>query len=292
MKGAHRAGRAYARALALILCFSPYALAQDEVGDQAPYPPSETVEIAGLHVAVWRPPASPGERPPLIVYSPGFTACKTDSSFLTSALARAGYLVVAPDHRDSACSGVVPPPEPEAPFSKPQAWTDNTYRQRGRDIAGLIAALNDDGEWSAQFDASRIGLLGHSLGGYTVLSVAGARASWRIDGIRAVVAAAPLIGPLLYNGSLDRIGAPVMYQTGSKDAGTATLVKKPGGAFDKTKDSTLVEFAGASHFAWGDGAANLEGEIAAVTVAFFDAKLRGKAYDPPQSKSIALYKAK
>ncbi|HKZ95940.1 MAG TPA: hypothetical protein VJ045_03060, partial [Hyphomicrobiaceae bacterium] len=87
----------------------------------------ETVRIAGLDVAIWQPDSSAKGPFPLIVYSAGFTACNTASSFLTAALARAGYIVAAPDHRDSACAGGGGE-APEAPFGKPQAWSDKTYR--------------------------------------------------------------------------------------------------------------------------------------------------------------------
>jgi predicted dienelactone hydrolase len=252
----------------------------------------ETVQIAGLNVSVWRPAAG-GDAPlPLIVFSPGFTACSTQSSFLTAGLAAAGYLVVAPDHHDSACVGGGYEP-PEAPFGEPQAWSEGTYRQRGRDIATVLDFLKSDPRWAPRIDASRIGLMGHSLGGYTVLALAGAWPSWQRGDVKAVLALAPLIGPLLLKGRLDNIHVPVMYEVGSRDGGTTALIKKRGGAYDRTGASAyLAELKEANHFAWTDDAAKFPRENVALGTAFFDAALKGKPFARPRSDSLALFKMK
>src|SRR5262245_6953359 len=64
----------------------------------------DTLQIAGLSVAVWRPPAPRGAVP-LILFSHGFGGCATQSTFLTGALADAGYLIIAPNHADARCGG-------------------------------------------------------------------------------------------------------------------------------------------------------------------------------------------
>ena len=43
------------------------------------------------------------------------------------------------------------------------------------------------------FDWKRCGLVGHSLGGYTLLGLGGAWPSWRFDGIKAVLALSPYV---------------------------------------------------------------------------------------------------
>src|SRR4029078_10886352 len=42
-------------------------------------------------------------RYPLIVFSHGWGGCATQSVFLTEQLARAGYVVAAPNHQDAGC---------------------------------------------------------------------------------------------------------------------------------------------------------------------------------------------
>jgi predicted dienelactone hydrolase len=252
----------------------------------------ETARIEGIKVAIWAPAAKSGEPVPLIVFSHGFTACAGNSSFLTAALAKAGFVVVAPEHGDSACAGGAYR-KPEAPFDRPAAWNDTTYRQRGRDIGVVIDGLRDDPKWSARFDPRRIGLMGHSLGGYVVLAVAGGRPSWQRSEVRAVLAMAPLIGPLLDGGKLDNIRVPVMFQAGSEDAGTTALVKREGGAFDRTGEGYYAEIKGADHFAWiNDANPKVQPTIIALSIAFFDAALRGKAFVAPEGPGVAMLKEK
>ena len=241
-----------------------------------------TVRIAGLDVAIWRPDISDGGRLPLIVFSAGFTACNTASSFLAAALARAGYIVAAPEHRDSACAGGGGE-APEAPFGKPQAWSDKTYRQRGRDIAAVIDALKSDAQWSPRIDTNRIGLMGHSLGGYTVLGLAGAWPSWTRRDVKAVLALAPLIGPLLRKGKLENIAVPVMYQAGARDGGTSALIRRGGGAYDRTRAAYFVELKGANHFAWTDSAHTSHAPIVSYALAFFEAHLKALPFARPRT---------
>ena len=151
---------------------SAEAIAEERDDFRDPNDRHETIRIGALSVAIWQP-AEPSAAPlPLIVFSAGFTACGRDAAFLTARIADAGYIVAAPEHKDSACAGGAFI-EPEAPFGKPQAWSDKTYRQRGRDIAAVIDALKSDPRWAPRIDAARIGLMGHSLGGHVVLALAG-----------------------------------------------------------------------------------------------------------------------
>ena len=238
---------------------------------------------------VWRPAG--GGRYPLLVFSHGFTACADQAPLLAELVAAAGYVLAAPEHRDSPCAGGGYA-APEAPFGKPAQWTENTYRARGQDIARLIDALEASPEWAARLDFSHIGLMGHSLGGHVVLALAGALPSWRRDDVKAVIAMAPLIGPLLAKGKLEEVGAPVMYQVGSRDAGTTALVKRKGGAYDRTKSTYLVEIKGADHFAWAAGDAILQRDIAALCIAFLNAELKGMAFARPRAAAVGIFRKK
>lgn len=251
----------------------------------------EQVRIGALRVSVWHPAELGTARFPLIVFSPGFTVCGKDTALLSARLAEAGYIVAAPDHKDSACAGGAFA-APEAPFGKPQGWSDDTYRQRGRDIAAVIDGLKSDPRWAPHIDAAHVGLIGHSLGGHVVLALAGAFPSWQRNDVKAVLACAPLIGPLLAKGRLENIRVPVMYQAGGRDPGTTALIKRKGGAFDRTRAATLVEFKGASHFAWSGDNAALAADISAHSVAFFDATLKGKSFLRPPGHNVSLLKTK
>src|SRR5437868_5359285 len=76
--------------------------------------PDRQTTLAGVDVAVWKPQASC--RRPLVIFSHGYHGSNLQSKFLMRALADDGYLVVAPNHKDSMRYGDVPP---QKPFGKP-----------------------------------------------------------------------------------------------------------------------------------------------------------------------------
>jgi hypothetical protein len=65
----------------------------------------QKMSIAELDVTVWRPDGGAAAAHPIIIFSHGFHGCATQSRFLMTAFAAAGYLVIAPNHRDATCNG-------------------------------------------------------------------------------------------------------------------------------------------------------------------------------------------
>src|SRR4029077_13793019 len=98
---------------------------------------SESAQIAGRRVSIWRPAAVSG-RAPLVIFSHRFHGSSTQSTFLMTALAHAGYLVIAPNHKDAIGGGRMSE-RPDARFGRPDSWTDQTYRDRVDDIRSLVA---------------------------------------------------------------------------------------------------------------------------------------------------------
>lgn len=238
----------------------------------------ETDTIAGLDVAVWRPAL--GETAPLVIFSHGFHGCNTQTSFLMRALARHGYLVIAPNHRDAGCvrGGLIASFKPRQPFRKPALWTDATFADRRDDVVNLIAGLRTTARWSSMIDWNNVALAGHSLGGYTVLGLAGAWPSWKLEGVqlKAVLALSPYCAPYIEKGSLGSMDVPVMYQGGTRDWGITPSVMKPGGAYDQTRGpASLIEFDGANHFAFTDRGREHQDSISHYALAFLDAFLSG-----------------
>jgi pimeloyl-ACP methyl ester carboxylesterase len=234
----------------------------------------ETLQIAGLNVGVWRP--SQQTRAPLMVFSHGFGGCHQQSAFLMEALADAGYLVVAPDHKDAKCGDSTRRGRPEEKFGKAEEWSDQTYADRRDDIKKLVETMRQDRQWNSEVDWSRVGLVGHSLGGYTVLGLAGGWPSWKMPGIKAVLALSPYCEPFALKGDLDGIDMPVMYQGGTRDFGITPSVKKAGGCYAKTSSpATFVEFEGAGHFAWTNVQAAQHDIITRYSLAFLDKNVRG-----------------
>ena len=149
----------------------------------------------------------------------------------------------------------------------------------------LVDALRRDSQWSNQIDWSRVGLAGHSLGGYTVLGLAGGWPSWKLPNIKAVLALSPYCEPYVVSGSLDTIKVPVMYQGGTRDLGITPSVRKPGGCFAKTSSPAIfVEFDGAGHFSWSDLQSGNHELISAYSLAFLDKYVRGILTADPAAK--------
>ncbi len=106
----------------------------------------------------------------LILLSHGISGTETGHSVLAQALARNGYLVAALRHpgdnwRDQSLMA-----------KGPERYFDERPRQASRVIDAILA----DPAWKARIatdsQGPRVGALGHSAGGYTVLALAGARA--------------------------------------------------------------------------------------------------------------------
>jgi predicted dienelactone hydrolase len=250
------------------------------------------VDIAGRQVAMWKPAGpAPPDGYPLILFSHGFTGCGTQSVFLTEGLAQAGYFVLAPEHRDAACGQghegrlfeKLSTMQSEEPFHKPAAWSEATYRNRGTDLEAVLdTILKEKSFQGVAIDSSRVGLAGHSLGGYTVLALAGAWPSWKDPRIKAVLAVSPFCAPFIIKGDLGHLDIPVMYQGGTLDIGITPFVRRPGGAYDLSSDPKyFVELAGAGHFAWTNLNKSYQSVINDYAVAFFDRYLKGETHPDP-----------
>ena len=257
------------------------------------------INIAGRRVAMWKPAgtAPPGGYP-VILFSHGFTGCGTQSVFLTSALAQGGYFVLAPNHYDAGCgTGIghqgalfakLATTRSEKPFRQPDAWSDSTYRNRGADLEAILdAILKEKSFQGVPIDPSRIGLAGHSLGGYTVLALAGAWPSWKDRRVKAVLALSPYCAPFMTKGELRHLDVPVMYQGGTLDLRITPSVRRPGGAYDLTSPPKYyVEFSGAGHFAWTNLNKFYQPLINDYALAFFDRYLKRTTTPDPLAHLI------
>jgi predicted dienelactone hydrolase len=245
------------------------------------------VNVLGRSVAVWKPDQPTSEHGyPLILFSHGFTGCNNQSVFLMEALAHAGYVVVAPNHRDATCgtarakasaAATLALLHPQQPFHDPAKWSDTTYRDRWQDMEAVLhEALLPHSFIGVPIDAENIGVVGHSLGGYTALGLAGAWPAWKDAHIKAVLALSPHCSPFLDHGNLTHLNVPVMYQGGTRDLGETSLISRKDGAYDVTSaPKYYVEFNGAGHFAWTNAKKNYQPIISQYSVAFFDRYLKG-----------------
>jgi len=170
-------------------------------------------------------------------------------------------------------------------FSHPDEWTDQTHRDRRDDLVNVLAGLKADPDWSSQIDWQNVGLMGHSLGGYTVLAAAGAWPSWKLTQVKAVVALSPFCAPFVLHDTLKDMHMPVMYQGGTRDYGITPTVIKGGAAFDRTPSPVyLMELDGAGHLAWTDINRQYQDTIDTYTAAFFDRYLKNGPEAPLKMK--------
>ena len=241
----------------------------------------QRLHIAGLDVAAWLPSRDTSGPWPIIIFSHGFHGCNTQSIFLMEGLAGAGYAVFAPNHRDAACGNIRAWfTRAEAPLGDPRKWTDATYADRAEDIEKLLNALSGDARYNLPaFDWAHVGLVGHSLGGYTVLGLGGAWRRWKDARVKAVLALSPYAAPFIWRKTLSGVDAPVMYQGGTRDYGITPFVNKGEGAYDQTPaPKYFVDFDGAGHFAWTNLRGTYHAAIVDYSVAFLDRYLKGKPF--------------
>jgi predicted dienelactone hydrolase len=244
----------------------------------------QSVKLAGMDVTVWSQerPAAPPQ--PVVIFSHGFHGCATQSRFLMDAVAAAGYIVFAPNHRDATChgGGASWSEKSAIPFRDPAQWSDSSYRDRANDIRRLVDAIAADPRFRSRADMSRLALAGHSLGGYTVLGLSGAWSSWTLPGVKAVLALSPYTQPFVAQKTLAGLSVPVMYQGGTRDLGVTPTLHKSMGAYDQSPTPKYyVEFDGAGHFAWTDvGLASAHPDIIAYSVAFLDLYVKREPVNP------------
>jgi len=104
------------------------------------------------------------EKFPLVILSHGSGGNAAGLGWLSTELARNGFIVAAPNHIHSRSGDSIP-------VESFKIW------ERAQDISALIDTLTTSATWSALVDKERIGGIGFSLGGNTMMLTAGARAS-------------------------------------------------------------------------------------------------------------------
>nr|WP_295834397.1 alpha/beta fold hydrolase [uncultured Azospirillum sp.] len=167
------------RALEVALWY-PAAAAGDStlVGDNPAF--------VGTAVRVGAPP-QPG-RHGLVVLSHGYGGNWTNQQWLAADLAAHGYLVAAANHPGSTSRDMAPP-------GAAMLW------KRPGDVSRVIDWLNDEPRWSGLLIPGHAAVVGHSLGGWTAVALAGGRFEpWRLkaacDAHPLMAACGPEIGGL------------------------------------------------------------------------------------------------
>jgi predicted dienelactone hydrolase len=125
-------------------------------------PPDAPLFEAGMAAphAAFAPSLSPF---PLVLLSHGTGGSSEQMAWLGTALARAGYIAVAVDHPGNNSH------EPYTPEGFALWW------ERATDLSEVLDGMLADKELAPHIDDSRIAAAGFSIGGFTVLELAGAQ---------------------------------------------------------------------------------------------------------------------
>lgn len=201
---------------------------------------------------------------PFVVYSHGYGGGGIGSAFLCEQLAREGFLVAAPDHADDHQAVRIRGGEnvdmaeylrdAEALSQTGEDFDREAYAYRSLDVRAVIDGMLGSHLWGGRIDRGRIGVMGHSLGGYTCLAVAGGVEGERDERVKVALLFSP--GVFMFTADdLAPVAMPVMLQYGEGEGRRRPEKREDShrayGALRPPK--YLIELAGASHFAWGNG---------------------------------------
>ena len=120
---------------------------------------ADNAAFQGTYAKVNASPAS-GQYP-LVLLSHGYRGNWRNLNWLATALVKHGYIVAAVDH-------------PGTTTFNHDASTASQWWQRPKDISRLLDWLLASTVWQARIQANDISASGHSLGGWTVMQLAGA----------------------------------------------------------------------------------------------------------------------
>ena len=195
-----------------------------------------------------------GQNLPVVVISHGNSSTPWVFRDLAKHLAMQGFAVALPEHpgnnrRDNSLAGTVA-----------------NLENRPRHISAVIDAVVSDPVLSGHIAPGKVGLIGHSIGAYTVLAVAGGQ-PWSApheneDGKPHPVHVVPdkrvwslvLLNPATFwfvPETLKEVKIPILILSGEKDQ--ITLPKLAQTVIDGVSDSALVQhkmIPGAGHFSF------------------------------------------
>ena len=239
--------------------------------------------------------ASPGSIP-VVVISHGFASNEKTFSYLAEHLASHGYGVVALEHTETSAERVLrffwgqdKAPDPIDLLLRPQDITaalDTLSAKQGKNDRSSINTTVSTTVKNLNLDS--VGLLGQSLGGYTVLAAGGATIDWSSlsddcgmisarpslnlsmfvqcsllnvpretslavadSRVSAIIALNPLSSAIFGQSGLQNIDAPVMLVAGTDDYIAPALPEQiEPFSWLETEHKTLVVMEGGTHFSF------------------------------------------
>lgn len=201
-------------------------------------------------------PLAEGGPFPVVVYSHGSGGQSYIASFFTEMLASYGFIVIAPNHVGNTATEVL-----FGAGDEPEAIAYNRPADTAFVITEMLAMSADpDSSFFGFMDPERIGMAGHSFGGFTAYAAAGGLPAVNDevtsvpvdDRIDAIVAMAPVTSILPPN-VLSSITVPSMVITGTDDQ-TTPLDPESTQAFEEVNSGYAyrVDLEAAGHQSFTD----------------------------------------
>lgn len=230
---------------------------------------------------------------PLVVISHGFGADRRFFAYLAEHLASHGLTVVSVEHPGSNVAALLSLPPDDLPEAAAQSriLPASEFLDRPRDITYVLDRLEKLNTYSYslrdRINTKQVAFIGHSLGGYTGLALAGAAldlrsleaycqtlnpvnvspADWlqcaaqdlpvkyanlRDDRITQLIVANPLTGVLFGEAGLSRVRVPTLVLAGTHDTVTPMASQQLRPFMQLPTDKYLVTVVGGSHLSVGD----------------------------------------
>jgi predicted dienelactone hydrolase len=156
---------------------------------------------------------------PLVIISHGSGGSPLVYRQLAAHLARSGFIVAAPEHPGNNRN------------DNRLADALENFEGRPRNVSLAIDGVLNDAELGPHIARQRIGMIGHSLGGYTALAVAGGVPRFPYNSndvvnvkpdsrVKALVLLAPATPWYIAEGSLANVTVPILMLTAEHDAFT------------------------------------------------------------------------
>ncbi|EDX85081.1 conserved hypothetical protein [Synechococcus sp. PCC 7335] len=229
---------------------------------------------------------------PLVMLSHGFGADRFFLDYIGKHLASHGLTVVSVEHPGSNLSTLVElPVDPDIAENPSRILPAQEFLDRPRDISFVLDQLERLNQRSVfyqeRFRTQEVSIIGHSLGGYTGLALAGAKLDLRsLDSfckniqplgvspadwlqcaaadleeqqadltdsrIQQVIAMNTLTGQLFGEAGLSEVSVPTLLLTGTKDSVTPTLDQQLGAFTQLSGEKYLLAVIGGTHLSVGD----------------------------------------
>jgi predicted dienelactone hydrolase len=228
---------------------------------------------------------------PLVIISPGLNSDFQAFQYIAEHLASYGFATAGIDFPESDAERMKDALQGLDTFPNPNAWMNQP-----KDVTLVLDTLankaKSDPQWQGKFDTNNVGILGHSLGGYTATATGGATVQWptvlkqcaelnqpdninlnpallwqcqgvdnapplpelQDERIKAIIAINPVTNPAFGDGGINQVNVPMLFIAGSADIFAPPLPEQimPFSALDRD-DKYLLLVKNSTHLSFAAG---------------------------------------